>query len=93
LLHHQKPPAPNKATRITPTIATLSSQRIASFAIKIKMNSKTTPAIMKIVVKVMMNQWSVASDQWPVVNSQGSVVSKSLRLILAAENRPLKTGH
>jgi hypothetical protein len=53
LLHHQKPPAPNKATRITPTIATLSSQRIASFAIKIKMNSKTTPAIMKMVVKVM----------------------------------------
>jgi hypothetical protein len=56
LLHHQKPPAPNRATRITPTIAILIIQRIASFAIKIKMNSKTTPAIMKMVVKVMMNQ-------------------------------------
>ena len=41
---------------MTPTIATLTIQRIASFAIKIKMNSKTTPAIMKMVVKVMINR-------------------------------------
>jgi len=36
-----------------PTIATLIAQRIASLAIRIKMKSKTTPAIMKIVVKVI----------------------------------------
>ena len=36
-------------------------QRIASFAIKIKMNSKTTPAIMKMVVNVMVE--SVISGQ------------------------------
>ncbi len=48
------------------------------------MNSKTTPAIMKMVVKVMINQWPVVSDQWP---------SKALRLILSADNWPLITGH
>jgi hypothetical protein len=53
LLHHQKPPAPNIATRITPTIATLMAQRIASFAIKTKIASKTTPAMMKMVVKLI----------------------------------------
>ena len=63
LLHHQKPPAPNRATRITPTIATLIAQRTASLAIKKKMASKTTPAIMKMVVKVILNQWPVTSGQ------------------------------
>ena len=54
-------------------MVTLIIQRIASFAIRIKMNSKTTPPIMKMVVKVMVNQLAV--DQWPVV-------SKSVRLVL-----------
>jgi hypothetical protein len=53
LLHHQNPPAPNNATRITPTIATLIAQRIASFAIKKNIASKITPAIMKMAVKLM----------------------------------------
>jgi len=44
-------------------IVTLIIQRIASFAIKIKMKNKTTPAITKMVVKVMINQWPVASRQ------------------------------
>ena len=44
-------------------MVTLIIQRIASFAIRMKMNSKTTPAIMKMVVKVMINQWSVTSGQ------------------------------
>ena len=48
-------------------------QRIASFAIRMKMNSKTTPAIMKMVVKVMINQWPVVSDQWPVRRLVNSV--------------------
>jgi hypothetical protein len=53
LLHVQKPTAPNTATRITPTIATLIIQRTASLAIRIKIANKTTPAIMKMVVKVI----------------------------------------
>ena len=56
-------------------MVTLIIQRIASFAIRIKMNSKTTPPIMKMVVKVMVNQLAVISGQWPVV-------SKSVRLVL-----------
>jgi hypothetical protein len=51
VLHHQKPPAPNNATRITPTIVNLITQRTANFAIKTKIASRTTPAIMKMVVK------------------------------------------
>ena len=63
LLHHQKPPAPSSATMITPTIAILIIQRIASLAIRKKMISKTTPAIMKMVVKLISvgGQWSVVS--------------------------------
>jgi hypothetical protein len=53
LLHHQKPPAPNIATRITPTIATLMAQRTANFAIKTKIASTTTPAMIKMVVKLI----------------------------------------
>jgi hypothetical protein len=53
LLHHQKPPAPNNATKIRPTIATLIAQRIASLAIRKKITSKTAPPIRKIVVKLM----------------------------------------
>jgi hypothetical protein len=63
LLHDQKPTAPNTATRITPTIATLIIQRTASFAIKTKIANKTTQAIMKMVVKVILK--SVAGGQWP----------------------------
>jgi len=66
LLHHQKPPAPSNATRITPTIATLIAQRIASFAIRKKMTSRTTPAIREIVVKLM--DQSVSSKQWKAAN-------------------------
>ena len=58
LLHAQKPKAPNIAIRITPTIATLIAQRTASFAITINIASKITPAIMKMVVKVMIDQWA-----------------------------------
>ena len=53
LLHHQKPPAPSNASSITPTIATLIAHRIANFAIRKKMTSKTAPAIRKMVVKLM----------------------------------------
>ena len=28
------------------------------------MNSKTTPAIMKMVVKLIVDQWAVGSGQW-----------------------------
>ena len=72
VLHHQKPPAPNNATKITPTIVNLITQRTANFAIKTKIASKTTPAIMKMVVKDMgiSGQWSVVSGQWSVVSGQ-----------------------
>jgi len=53
LLHHKKPAAPSNATSITPTIATLIAQRIANFAIRKKITSRTAPAITKIVVKLM----------------------------------------
>jgi hypothetical protein len=53
LLHHQKIPAPAIAINITPTITKRSAQRSASFAIRMKIASKTTPAMMKIVVKSM----------------------------------------
>jgi hypothetical protein len=46
-------PAPIMATRITPTIANLIAQRIASRAIRKKMASRTTPAIRKMVVKLI----------------------------------------
>ena len=61
LLHHQKPPAPNSAIRIMPTIATLIAQRIASRAIRKKTTSRTTPPIRKMVVKFMAQ--SVGSRQ------------------------------
>jgi hypothetical protein len=54
LVHHQKPPVPSNATRITPTIATLIAQRIASFAIRKKITRITTPAMMKIVVLLII---------------------------------------
>lgn len=73
MLHHQKMPAPTMATRITPTIANLIAQRIASLAIRKKMASKTTPAIRKIVVKVI--DASVANHESAVVSHQSSVVS------------------
>lgn len=41
------------ATIITPTIANLITQRIASLAIRKKMASRTAPAIRKIVVKLI----------------------------------------
>lgn len=45
-------------------MVTLIIQRIASFAIRMKMNSKTTPAIMKMVVKVIVDQSAVGSGQY-----------------------------
>jgi hypothetical protein len=53
LLHDQKPMAPSSAIRITPTIATLITQRIASLAIRKKMSSKIMPAITKMVVELI----------------------------------------
>jgi hypothetical protein len=41
------------ATRITPTMANLIAQRIASLAIRKRIASRTTPAIREMVVKVM----------------------------------------
>jgi hypothetical protein len=53
LVHDQKPMAPSNATRITPTITTLLAQRIANFAIRKKITSKTAPAIIRVVVEVI----------------------------------------
>jgi hypothetical protein len=53
LLHHQKIPAPAKAISTTPTIVNLIVQRMASLAIKKNIASRTTPAIRKMVVKVI----------------------------------------
>jgi hypothetical protein len=53
LLHHQKPPAPSTAARIMPMNTALLSQRIAILAITKKMTSKTAPAMMKMVVKLI----------------------------------------
>jgi hypothetical protein len=77
LLHHQKPPAPSNATRITTTIPTLIAQRIAIFAIRKKMASKTTPAITEIVVKLI----DYVSSQWSVGNLG---LPSSFCLLLAA---------
>jgi hypothetical protein len=60
------------ATRMTPIIANLIAQRIASLAIRKKMASRTTPAIRKMVVKVI--DASVASHESPVVSHQSSVI-------------------
>jgi hypothetical protein len=51
LLHHQNIPAPRIAIRMTPTMVNRSAQRMASRAMRIKMASMTTPAMMKIVEK------------------------------------------
>ncbi|MCA1607783.1 MAG: hypothetical protein LC775_20480, partial [Acidobacteria bacterium] len=53
LLHHQKPPAPSSAIKITPRIAILMAQRIASFTTRKKITSKTTPAMMEMVVPLI----------------------------------------
>jgi hypothetical protein len=52
-LHHQKTPEPRRATTINPIITNLIAQRIANLAIRKKMISSTTPAIRKIVVKLI----------------------------------------
>jgi hypothetical protein len=56
LLHHQKTPAPSKAISTTPTIVNLIVQRMASLAIKKNIASRTTPAIRKMVVKLICGQ-------------------------------------
>jgi hypothetical protein len=66
LLHHQKIPAPSKAISTTPTIVNLIAQRMASLAIKKNIASKTTPAIRKMVVKLIGNQWAMCSGLWAV---------------------------
>jgi len=53
LLHHQNPPPPSNAIKTMPMIANLIAQRIASRAIRKKMTSRTTPAIMDMVVKLI----------------------------------------
>lgn len=60
------------ATRITPTIANLIAQRIASLAIRKKMASKTTPAIRKIVVKVIDASVAQSITHRPLVVSHQS---------------------
>jgi hypothetical protein len=72
LLHHQKIPAPSKAISTTPTIVNLIAQRMASLAIKKNIASKTTPAIRKMVVKLIGNQCAVGS-RWPIV--RGKIVN------------------
>jgi hypothetical protein len=54
LLHHQKPAAPNIAIRITPTIVSRKTQRMARRAMRTKMARITTPAIIKMVVKSIL---------------------------------------
>jgi hypothetical protein len=53
---------------MTPIIANLIAQRIASLAIRKKMASRTTPAIRKMVVKVIGA--SVVSRQSSVTSRQ-----------------------
>jgi hypothetical protein len=46
-------PAPAMAMSITPTITKRSAQRSASFAMRMKIANKTTPAMIKMVVNSM----------------------------------------
>ncbi len=62
LLHHQKTPEPSRATIIKPIITNLITHRIANFAIRKKIASRTTPAIKKMFVKLIY-QLAVSSGQ------------------------------
>jgi hypothetical protein len=70
LLHHQNTPAPSKATRITAMATSLNVQRIASRAMRKNIASNITPAIRKIVVKLIK---LVGSVQFAVcsINTSG----------------------
>jgi hypothetical protein len=67
-LHHKKMPAPSKAIRIMPTMVNRRIQRIASLAMRRKIASNTTPAMMEIVVKSMGQL--LGTDRWAVSRRQ-----------------------
>lgn len=54
LVHHQKNPPPITASRITPTIVIRTIQRTARRTTRMISAKRTTPQIIKIVVKSMI---------------------------------------
>ena len=64
VVHHQKTPPPRSAMTITLTIAARTAQRMASLATRIRIASRTMPPMMKMLVKLIGNQWAVGCGLW-----------------------------